>query len=273
MSNYPREKENEKEKEDLTTDDNLVPHGALDPKDLYDEKYYHGHAYENYTFDTLRANFLQKIRDVEKFCGKKGRLLDIGCALGFFVKVSLEQGFDAYGVDFSEYAVKEGRKILGDRIRWADVERGIPFEEGFFDVVTAWDVLEHLKHPERFLKECRRALKIEGFLFATTLNYNSLMSKLMKERWRFIDPRYHLTHMITPNEVKNWLAQAGLEEICLKSFGLTTKNLTSYFTSTTPRRIVNIIEKSLNLEIELVFQILKPLYPGDSLSIVARRVV
>lgn len=131
---------------------------------FYDCGYYHGDAYEDYAFEKLRRNFLGKVRFVKKFCDS-GRLLDVGCALGFFVKVAEDEGFDAYGIDFSEYAVGEARKMVGDKVVCGDVEKGLPFKTNFFDVVTAWDLLEHLKSPDLFLKRCSRVLKDDGLAF------------------------------------------------------------------------------------------------------------
>lgn len=240
--------------------------------DLYNRDYYHGHAYDDYTFQKLRKGFLYKIRFVKKFCSEGSRLLDVGCALGYFVKIALDEGFDAYGTDFSHYAIEEARELVGNRVVRADVEKKIPFEDNYFDVVTAWDLLEHLKYPDLFIKRISRVLKKNGLIFLTTLNYNSLLSRILKERWPFIAPGYHQTHTITTTDIRIWLNEAGLKDIGMSTFGTVLRSFSRSFDSSISRKVVESIETALRFQTQIVLWLFRPLNMGDTISCVARRV-
>jgi len=97
-----------------------------------------------------------------------GRLLDLGCAYGYFVDFASRRGFQASGRDVSEYAVRRGKEIFpGLDIGRMDIERGIGFPEKSFDVVSAWDVLEHCGNLGYVLKEIKKVLKDDGVLLAS----------------------------------------------------------------------------------------------------------
>lgn len=97
---------------------------------------------------------------------KKGiKVLDIGCAKGFMVKILRENGLEAYGVDVSEYAIGNAPSDINQYLFVANVESGmLPFNDGFFDFVVSMSTFEHL-HSERMtfiLREIQRILKPGG---------------------------------------------------------------------------------------------------------------
>ncbi len=241
-----------------------------DLSELYDEGYYHEDVYENYTFQKLGRYFLEKIRTVKKFCNERGRLLDVGCALGYFVKCALDEGFNAYGIDFSGYAIEEARKLVGDRVMRADVEKEIPFEHNYFDVVTVWDTLEHLKYPDLFLKRISKVLKENGIIFLTTVNYHSLLSRIMKEKWRFIGV-YHQSYTITTTDLRNWLNAAGLREVTLLTSMLALESFSNKLNSPIARGMAEVIERVLRFQIQILLRLLRPLNLGDLIVCVAKR--
>lgn len=106
-----------------------------------------------------------------KYLLKKNEIkwLDIGCGLGYLVKEAVEEGVDCYGIDISEYAVKNC--IIKDRIKLGSITK-IPFDYEAFDVVSAFDVIEHIhpKDTEKAFSEIYRILKKGGYLIMTTPN-------------------------------------------------------------------------------------------------------
>ena len=86
---------------------------------------------------------------------RPGRLLDVGCSCGYFMEVAAARGFDVQGVEF--YARRDcGRQcrasgLASSRARW----RAMP-DNGLFDVVSAFDLIEHVPDPAGFLRRCAR---------------------------------------------------------------------------------------------------------------------
>lgn len=97
--------------------------------------------------------------------------LDIGCAKGYLVQELLENGINAYGIDNSEYAIKNALSLVRKKIQKGSVSK-IPFEYEKFDVVSLFDVIEHIhpKDTEKAINEIHRVLKPNGVLILTTVN-------------------------------------------------------------------------------------------------------
>lgn len=132
--------------------------------------------------------FLQAIKREKP----EGRLLDVGCALGFFVELALREGYDAYGFDPSGYAVAEAKKLVGaDRIREASTHTAT-YPEHSFDVITLFDVFEHLADPARDLARLYKFLKPDGILVLATGDTDSVLARTIKRRWTFYIPPQHL---------------------------------------------------------------------------------
>ncbi len=77
--------------------------------------------------------------------------LDIGCAYGYAVDVLRSFGYDAFGIDISRYSIRKA-KIYGTDFVVCDVQKNLPFEDRVFDLVTCFEVLEHLTKPLRAIK-------------------------------------------------------------------------------------------------------------------------
>lgn len=109
---------------------------------------------------------------------KGRRLLDVGCGEG---TVSLElqrRGFDVYGIDFSSVAVKEAKGKGLNAIEHDVDKEGIPFNDNFFDIIWAGDVIEHVFDPMFLLREMRRVVKKTGKILITTPNDMSLSRRI-----------------------------------------------------------------------------------------------
>lgn len=101
--------------------------------------------------------------------GQPGKLLDVGCGYGFFLKLAQEAGWEAVGVDLDPQAVAYAKDHLQVNALWGDL-RGFRFEEGSFDLVTLWNVIECVPDPFGLLLEVRRVLKPDGRVFIRTQN-------------------------------------------------------------------------------------------------------
>ncbi len=164
-----------------------------------DDTYVHERAGREKTF----AKHLEKL---ESFVGAgNGRaLLDVGAYIGVFVEQAVSRGWDAVGVEPSHWAAEIAR--LGK----------IPVYEGTleadelvgkrFDVVTMWDVIEHVSSPSSELAKTMNMLKPGGMVVVHTMDIDSLIAKVMGSRWPWLmDMHLHyfgrktLTKMLEDN--------------------------------------------------------------------------
>jgi 2-polyprenyl-3-methyl-5-hydroxy-6-metoxy-1,4-benzoquinol methylase len=93
--------------------------------------------------------------------------------------------------------------------------RDVDFPSGFFDVVTMWDVLEHMIDPHAELLEVQRVLRRQGVLVLETQNIASWVPKLLGKRWIHYGNDLHLFHF-SPATIKITTASAG--KVCSLQF-------------------------------------------------------
>ena len=121
-----------------------------------------------------------------------GRLLDIGCATGLFLaQMRMSGNWGIQGVEISEFAARYAREHLGLEVFQGELEEA-EFADACFDVVTMWDVLEHLLHPLAALREVYRILKPDGLLVLRLPNVESLDARLFGPFWAGLDTPRHL---------------------------------------------------------------------------------
>lgn len=166
-------------------------------QDQYSKGYFTGKqscgAYIDYKDDKpmIARNMKKFIREIKKH-KSGGTLLDVGCAMGFFVEIALGVGFDAYGFDPSDFAVANAGKLNGHaRVRKGAIHT-VDYPKKSFDVITLFDVFEHLGNPRRDLKRLYSFLKDDGILVVATGNTESTMAKFLGRRWTFYIPPQHL---------------------------------------------------------------------------------
>lgn len=128
---------------------------------------------------------------------KAGRLLDVGCSAGIFLKAARADGWEVCGVELSEDTASIARQRFG-----LDVHNGALTENTFapasFDAITLWDVVEHLPDPVPVLRIVRVLLKDDGVLLVETPNVEGLFPRLSYRAasdgryWRHPEPPAHL---------------------------------------------------------------------------------
>ena len=100
---------------------------------------------------------------------EKGKLLDIGCANGDFLKIMKDDNFEVSGLEFSDHFVnKYGLEIFKGNLTDAD------YDNDCFDMVTMWAVLEHVSDPMSYLQEIYRILKPGGVVIFLVPNLSSV---------------------------------------------------------------------------------------------------
>lgn len=172
--------------------------------ELYNEKYYNFHEIED------RANIIKAINHVNilKSHKSKGRLLDVGCGKGFFLKIAHENDWETYGIDISKYSCRFARDKFNLNVSVSDIEN-IKSPEKYFDVITLWDVLEHLRNPREELRKLNKLLKNGGMLFIETPNIDSIFYRLYRRYWLGFNA-FHL-YYFSPRTLEEILQQSGFK--------------------------------------------------------------
>lgn len=116
---------------------------------------------------------------------KDKRVLDIGCAGGAFLKAAHDIGFDVTGIEPSSWMCEYGRKEYGLDLRQGQLADN-DFEPESFDIITLWDVLEHLTNPSDVLKNVSALLKKDGRLIINYPDYGSFVARILGQKWPFL---------------------------------------------------------------------------------------
>jgi 2-polyprenyl-3-methyl-5-hydroxy-6-metoxy-1,4-benzoquinol methylase len=116
--------------------------------------------------------------------GQGLRFLDIGCAGGASLVAAKACGFDPVGVEPSRWMADYGRRTYGVDIRDGILQPAM-FPEQSFDVITLWDVLEHIPEPKALLDLTCRLLRPNGNFVVSYPDFRSVMGRILGDRWPF----------------------------------------------------------------------------------------
>ncbi|MEM7200319.1 MAG: class I SAM-dependent methyltransferase [Planctomycetota bacterium] len=189
--------------------------------EVYSESYWRSdrpreQGYADYAQDEelYLKTFRRRFGLVNEHCPQPGRVLDVGCAAGFFLRTAKERGWDTYGVEPSAAIATNAQQHLGEDRVFVGVLGDAPpdrgFEPGSFDLVTMWDVVEHVPDPQQLLRQARQMLKPNGTLILETQNVSSRFANLLGRKWHHYKHREHLYHF-NPDTVQRLLQQGGFD--------------------------------------------------------------
>ena len=147
----------------------------------------------------------------------KGKLLDIGCATGLFINAMQIRGWQVQGVELSPYAAEYARQTFGLDVITGTLESAVLPTQNL-DVVTMWDVLEHVIDPKKTLAEIGRILKPGGMLALSLPNPECVEARLFGSHWIGWDRPRHL-HLFTTAVLQKYLTDAGFANMKVESLG------------------------------------------------------
>jgi 2-polyprenyl-3-methyl-5-hydroxy-6-metoxy-1,4-benzoquinol methylase len=161
--------------------------------------------------------FERHLRPLEKIAppGDGRRLLDVGCHVGVFVEIAARHGWDAWGVEPSHWAAVQAQQAGLQVVEGTMDTAG--FDDAFFDVITLWDVIEHLEQPSAEVSQAFRLLKPGGMLVAHTMDLDSLFARLMGRRWPWL-MQMHL-YYFTRRTLAMLMEKAGFDVLGVKPQG------------------------------------------------------
>ncbi|HKV11007.1 MAG TPA: class I SAM-dependent methyltransferase [Thermoanaerobaculia bacterium] len=178
-----------------------------------DDAYFEGGeaGYSSYQSQeaTLRPTFRAFLRELSKRGMTGGRLLEVGCAYGFFLDEA--KGFFDHrrGTDYSPAAYEKARS-RADRVDLGGLEQIAPGE--LFDTIAVIHVIEHIYDPVAFLRECATHLAPGGSIVLATPDMGSFWRPLMRYRWPFFKIPEHVT-FFDRKTLKKLLAASGLTDV------------------------------------------------------------
>jgi 2-polyprenyl-3-methyl-5-hydroxy-6-metoxy-1,4-benzoquinol methylase len=136
-----------------------------------------------------------------------GRLLEVGAGYGLFLAAARDAGWTTSGVELSRTGAAHARSQQGLDVFCGQLEDA-PLQPGF-DVVCAWDTVEHVPDPLAFWRTVRSLVADDGVVLFSTPYYSSLPARLLGTRWWTLKPNEHIWHF-TPRTHALLLARAGL---------------------------------------------------------------
>lgn len=149
----------------------------------------------------------------------RARCLDVGAGSGLFTeRISKDKRYEVIGMDCCEKAIElaqaRGIKMLKINIE----EDKFPFPDKYFDLITCFEVIEHIKKPSNMLNEVYRTLKDNGYFIISTPNiaWWYLRLKLLLGTWSFHDPDH--IRFFTPKSLKGCLNFFNFKVVKINSF-------------------------------------------------------
>ncbi len=161
---------------------------------------------------TREATFKRCVSIVEKYA-PRGKLLDVGAAAGFFVKAAKDAGWDALGVEPCRWLAEYGEKRLNVKVIPLTLAQA-HFPDESFDLVTMWDVLEHVPDPYEELREVFRILRPNGLLVVNFPDVGTWQAKLAGKNWWFF-LSVHLTYF-TQKTLTAMLGKTGFGDFTIR---------------------------------------------------------
>jgi ubiquinone/menaquinone biosynthesis C-methylase UbiE len=186
----------------------------------------------------LGRYLMERQRVVYDLLAKGQRFLDVGCGDGHLVTMAKSKFDQVYGVDFCSAHIEKAKKSIENILDkekifflYHDVEKGLPFDNSFFDTISCVSVLEHIFSPPMLLDEIRRVLKDEGQFIVQVPNYAWLPWRLQLLSGRLpmtggVD-RFGIdwlhVHNFTESTLRSFLESKGFRVVSVASSGIFAK--------------------------------------------------
>jgi 2-polyprenyl-3-methyl-5-hydroxy-6-metoxy-1,4-benzoquinol methylase len=156
-------------------------------------KHYSSYSYssEGYLSPLTIKSYNFLLDEFEKY-RKSNRMLDVGCGRGWFLEEARKRGWEVYGTEYSEVAVELCEK-KGINMKKGQLNPDL-FDEMDFDVITSFEVIEHINNPNEELNNIQKLLRTGGLFYCTTPNFNSLLRYHLKADYNVICYPEHLSY-------------------------------------------------------------------------------
>lgn len=192
----------------IPTPDELVAH-------------YDGYGRNDYLSPITIKRYHEILDKMEPF-RKSNRLLDVGCGIGYFLEVAKERGWEVYGTEYTDLAVEICRK-KGITMQQGPLSAA-QFDLESFDVITSFEVIEHINNPLEEVALFHGYLRKGGLMYVTTPNFNSLLRYRLKSNYDVICYPEHLSYY-TPKTLNQVFTQHGFTKQKIETTGISLSRL------------------------------------------------
>jgi SAM-dependent methyltransferase len=178
------------------------------------KEWYEG--YDNYGGTVFGVSARRKFWNHSQFMLEQlglGELVDVGCGPGTFLARAQSMGYSVTGIDFDPEAIEQARSVVGDHVYTMSLEDFLEKTNRRYDVVTFFEVLEHMDNPLEFMSTVRRVLKDGGHIALSVPNRYRWMRAINVSNVDF--PPHHLTRWDTVS-LGNFLRQCGFDIVTLR---------------------------------------------------------
>jgi len=198
-----------------------------------------------------------ELLDVFEKYRKTGNMLDIGCGDGYFLATAMLRGWQVYGTEFTDEAT-EICKAKGISIHNGVLNAG-NYKGIEFDVITSFEVIEHINVPQAEIANIKAILRNNGLLYITTPNFNSVSRYVLGPKWTVIEYPEHLSYY-TPKTMHAFLHKHGFGKIKIETTGI---NISRFKNSIAPAQGANANENFREkAESKILYKYLKLIING-----------
>jgi SAM-dependent methyltransferase len=189
---------------------------ATEDRAEFDDHYYVEGVYADYVQDreAIHRSAVSRLQTLERAVQGR-RLLDVGCAAGYFLEAARTRGWNGAGLELSAYSVQLARRLALEVFE-ASILAPPPLP--VFDAITMWDTIEHIPRPDIAVENVRRMLRPGGVLVISTGDRRSLVARALGRRWRLMHDPTHKFFFDEPT-LSSLLATAGFRVLSVSRPG------------------------------------------------------
>lgn len=181
----------------------------------------YSYASEGY-LSPLTVQSYNKLLDEMEPYRRTGKLLDVGCGRRWFLAEARKRGWRVYGTEYSPEAVLRCREQGVEARQGSLADAG--FDEGMFDVITSFEVIEHVNTPLAEARLIHKLLRSGGLFYLTTPNFNAYLRFRLKENFNVITYPEHLCYFARPT-LRRLARRAGFKPLRILTTGVSVTRL------------------------------------------------
>lgn len=178
---------------------------------------------------------------------RTNNLLDLGCSNGLFLECAKQRGWNVFGTEYAQESID----YCADRNIKVFKSDQMPddFFKLSFDVVTSFEVIEHINNPNEDMALVNKVLRKGGAFYFTTPNFNSISRIILKEKWNVIDYPEHLSYY-TPSSIHFFLNANGYKKNFLITTGISFTRFSQSMNSEAVSKSIPVNDEALRNKIE-----------------------